>query len=578
LHNFVQGNKSVREYVADLDKLFTIVGADSKHARVVKLFNGFCAPLCKALLHEHLNPEHTSWKAMVHEAEYQEMAENVDVCDVQTSNNQSGAPQGQYNPERNDNNSHRGKNPSSARSKHYQSGIGRKTNTTTGGASNNHYGGATTQNTKGNSSFNKKPNANQQRPLSKEEREELKAAGKCFICKKDGHFSRNCPDKSRQTSSGHRPPGISANSIRFHESVDFEQTEQLRINSLGETTTSLSIGTIKIGKVCEYMDDVLWGCVSEKEYDSDGDTIPDLQLVSDTDSELERNKAAASDDEVAQMLNDLSINDEPEEVEDGEEKIFLIEMEEGTRRHLGHAVARKAEDLLESMQPYPGNPANVLQLRGCRFVAYLVDEADILIRDRVADTFVSIERKQIKKVHFSVGEWYVDLRSNRTGVPVTNQSLYQTCLIVNPDCWNTGRVLASGVPYPWDDEQGDSRLHRFEIEAFHLKNTKFDLVSWYRKEVRARFEDVSDTNSQANTDGSTNKPLGLEYLFDPEDRSELVYENPGNQYPRAVELFGQQVPTGTYPAIQRNATHAKDPSRKVPKPLVIVVKVNGEPA
>ena len=41
LNNFSQGNKSVREYVADLEKMFTIVGADSKHACVVKLFNGF---------------------------------------------------------------------------------------------------------------------------------------------------------------------------------------------------------------------------------------------------------------------------------------------------------------------------------------------------------------------------------------------------------------------------------------------------------------------------------------------------------------------------------------------------------
>ena len=36
LNNYSQGSKSVREYVADLDELFTIVGADSK--RVVKLF------------------------------------------------------------------------------------------------------------------------------------------------------------------------------------------------------------------------------------------------------------------------------------------------------------------------------------------------------------------------------------------------------------------------------------------------------------------------------------------------------------------------------------------------------------
>ncbi|KIK51833.1 hypothetical protein GYMLUDRAFT_109337, partial [Collybiopsis luxurians FD-317 M1] len=45
-----------------------------------------------------------------------------------------------------------------------------------------------------------------------------------------------------------------------------------------------------------------------------------------------------------------------------------------------------------------------------------------------------------------------------------------------------------------------------------------------------------------------------------------------------LELNGIQVPKGTYPAIQRNAASTKDFSRLIPKPLVIVVKINGHPA
>ena len=87
LNNFSQGNKSVREYVADLDEMFTIVGADSKRARVVKLFNGFRPSLRKALLREHMNPEYTSWKEIIREAEYQELADNVNLCNASTHNN-----------------------------------------------------------------------------------------------------------------------------------------------------------------------------------------------------------------------------------------------------------------------------------------------------------------------------------------------------------------------------------------------------------------------------------------------------------------------------------------------------------
>ncbi|KAG6814676.1 hypothetical protein H0H87_008060 [Tephrocybe sp. NHM501043] len=85
------GQRSVHDYVADLDELFTIVGADSKCARVVKLFNGFYGSIRKALLHEHMNPENTLWKAMVCEAEYQEMADNIDLRENQLSNNQSNS-------------------------------------------------------------------------------------------------------------------------------------------------------------------------------------------------------------------------------------------------------------------------------------------------------------------------------------------------------------------------------------------------------------------------------------------------------------------------------------------------------
>lgn len=103
LQNFVQGNRSVCDYVADLDELFTIVGVDSNHVWIVKLFNGFCTPLRKVLLREHLNPEHTSWKAMVRKAEYQEMAKNVDLRETPLSNPQNNNHRGQSHQERNEN-------------------------------------------------------------------------------------------------------------------------------------------------------------------------------------------------------------------------------------------------------------------------------------------------------------------------------------------------------------------------------------------------------------------------------------------------------------------------------------------
>jgi hypothetical protein len=46
----------------------------------------------------------------------------------------------------------------------------------------------------------------------------------------------------------------------------------------------------------------------------------------------------------------------------------------------------------------------------------------------------------------------------------------------------------------------------------------------------------------------------------------------------SLDLFGIQVPRGSYVAIERNATLVKDFKRPVPKPIVVVVHINGHPA
>jgi hypothetical protein len=45
-----------------------------------------------------------------------------------------------------------------------------------------------------------------------------------------------------------------------------------------------------------------------------------------------------------------------------------------------------------------------------------------------------------------------------------------------------------------------------------------------------------------------------------------------------TEINGVQVPSGTYPALQRNSSTTQDFRRMIPKPVVVVVEVNGHPA
>ncbi|KAG6824647.1 hypothetical protein H0H93_001779, partial [Arthromyces matolae] len=135
LNSFTQGHRSVRDYVSELDKKFLIVGADSKRARVVKLFNGFRPAIKKVLLREHMNSKYTSWKAMVREAEYQELAENVDVRESQHTSNDHGS--NKHSKKNTSDNKEEGtsKGSGSFSNQKKSNFHGRKTNRTAGGGS-----------------------------------------------------------------------------------------------------------------------------------------------------------------------------------------------------------------------------------------------------------------------------------------------------------------------------------------------------------------------------------------------------------------------------------------------------------
>ncbi|KAG2076413.1 hypothetical protein BDR04DRAFT_1208224, partial [Suillus decipiens] len=64
------------------------------------------------------------------------------------------------------------------------------------------------------------------------------------------------------------------------------------------------------------------------------------------------------------------------------------------------------------------------------------------------------------------------------------------------------------------------------------------------------------------------------------NRSQLPgYENPLDEmYLCTLDLYGQQIPAGTYPHLQRGAAVTKEIKRAIPRPVVIVMEVNKRPA
>ncbi|KAF9440433.1 hypothetical protein P691DRAFT_635426, partial [Macrolepiota fuliginosa MF-IS2] len=76
LEKCCQGNQPVKEYVSQLNELFTTVGYTDYHSHIHKLWNGFCLELQKALWRDKLNPESSSCNSIVKAAELNEIADS----------------------------------------------------------------------------------------------------------------------------------------------------------------------------------------------------------------------------------------------------------------------------------------------------------------------------------------------------------------------------------------------------------------------------------------------------------------------------------------------------------------------
>ncbi|EJD33464.1 hypothetical protein AURDEDRAFT_177451 [Auricularia subglabra TFB-10046 SS5] len=70
-------------------------------------------------------------------------------------------------------------------------------------------------------------NAPRREELSPEEKSRLQAEGRCFICKSEGHFSRNCPARMQ----AHRPTALHSNAARVSKPVK-AKGEKLRAHGI----------------------------------------------------------------------------------------------------------------------------------------------------------------------------------------------------------------------------------------------------------------------------------------------------------------------------------------------------------
>jgi len=155
---------------------------------------------------------------------------------------------------------------------------------------------------------------------------------------------------------------------------------------------------------------------------------------------------------------------------------------------------------------------------------------------------------------------------------------------VLPDCFEC--ELTEDGTYELRDY---ALAYKTSVSMDRLMNPRFEVANWYARKLTCTFEALCAGLSENNPEYNTLKLLDRGPLSEEECKLDELAQELYTPLPDAkfmysethlfvVELNGQQIPAGMYPALQRGAAVTRDFKRLIPKPVVVVVHINGKPA
>ena len=195
-----QNDKTVSEYVYELEELFNMIGIVDDREKVIKLWNGLRSSIQRALWHDGYNPKISEWD------DVQNGAENIEISESVPDQQRKGNNLGTHNGHHNNGNSlgkknARNMNPGSSgyfQKKNPQAPSGQRNNNFQRGSNrsqsqqprkNFHQNNQSRKADWKNSRPNNFQCENSTAKLSDKEKSKLLASGSCFRCKKPGNMS-----------------------------------------------------------------------------------------------------------------------------------------------------------------------------------------------------------------------------------------------------------------------------------------------------------------------------------------------------------------------------------------------------
>ncbi|CAA7268278.1 unnamed protein product [Cyclocybe aegerita] len=276
---------------------------------------------------------------------------------------------------------------------------------------------------------------------------------------------------------------------------------------------------------------------------------------------------------------------------------------------VGDPLSTQVEFMLESMRPYPGDPSWESKVND-RFCVYSVGESKLCILDEVTGEQEILEVSKALRPDFLVGRWYAIRRTQETRVRVTPLPRWHKVMKVPWDCWknNVAWRLSHGSDfssYFVSSKEEREEMERFEIrfdrdlDQYHVIDWQLELHFpigvnklmhpqrnirvWYSRQIKKGIAAVFQMDWLMSDD------YGLKHMFEGEenesaqevdDNSDVALDiqddddsDDSDNY--FIELNAAQMEENVLPAVQRNAALTQDPSRIVPNPIRVAVKING---